>query len=90
MQLQEALRAFQVQLAADGRSVLTRNQYQRHVARLIAWLATTGCSTEVGDITPAIVAEFFASDAARISARGGTKKATSANAQRTSLRCFFR
>jgi integrase/recombinase XerC len=41
-------------------------------------------------VTPGIAAEFFASDAARLSARGGVKKATSANAQRTSLRCFFR
>lgn len=90
MQLQDALRAFQVQLAADGRSVHTRNQYRRHVAGLIAWLAATGRPTQAVDVTPAIVAEFFASDAARLSARGGAKRATSANAQRTSLRCFFR
>jgi integrase/recombinase XerC len=36
------------------------------------------------------VAEFFSSDDARRSARGGPKKPTSANAQRTSLRNFFR
>ena len=90
MQLQDALGAFQVQLAADGRSVHTRNQYQRHVAGLIAWLVKTGHSAEVADVTPGIVADFFASNAARMSARGGSKRATSANAQRTSLRCFFR
>jgi integrase/recombinase XerC len=90
MQLQDALGQFQVQLAADGRSTHTRNQYRRHVAGLIAWLTDTDRPTKVCDITPAIVAEFFASDAARMSARGGAKRATSANAQRTSLRCFFR
>lgn len=90
MQLQEALEAFQVQLQADGRSVHTRKQYQRHVAGLIDWLVATGRPSDVGDITPAIVAEFFSSAVARQSVRGGAKKATSANAQRTSLRCYFR
>lgn len=90
MQLQEALGQFQVQLHADGRSEHTRNQYQRHVASLIAWLGSIRRRTDVASVTPAVVAEFFASDAARLSANGGAKKATSANAQRTSLRCFFR
>ncbi len=90
MQLQDALGQFQVQLRADGRSEHTRNQYQRHVVALIAWLTAARRPTKIGSITPAIVAEFFASDAAGTSARGGKKKATSANAQRTSLRCFFK
>ena len=90
MQLQAALEAFQVQLAADGRSEHTRLQYRRHVTGLITWLERTGHPTETLAITPTTVAGFFASDAARMSARGGAKKATSANAQRTSLRCFFR
>ncbi len=90
MQLQDALGHFQVQLAADGRSEHTRKQYERHVVALIDWLNATGRTTDVGNITPTIVAEFFASNAARASARGGMKKATTANAQRTSLRCFLR
>lgn len=90
MHLQAALQAFQLQLRADGRSEHTRKQYQRHVAALIAWLAKSGRPSAVGTVKPATVAEFFASDEARLSARGGAKKATSANAQRTSLRCFFR
>ncbi|MFO1077106.1 MAG: tyrosine-type recombinase/integrase [Planctomycetota bacterium] len=90
MHLQEALGQFQVQLRADGRSEHTRKQYQRHVAALIAWLSKSGKPSAVGTVKPATVAEFFASDEARFSARGGAKKATSANAQRTSLRCFFR
>lgn len=88
--LHAAHRAFQVQLAADGRSEHTRNQYQRHVLGMLAWLTKGERSTDLAAITPAVVAEFFGSDAARQSARGGLKRATSANAQRTSLRCFFR
>ncbi|MEO6594180.1 MAG: site-specific integrase, partial [Planctomycetota bacterium] len=90
MQLQDALGQFQVQLRADGRSEHTRNQYQRHVVALIGWLTTHGRPADLANITPTVVAEFFSGDAARLSARGGPKKATSANAQRTSLRCFLR
>ncbi|MCB9877007.1 MAG: tyrosine-type recombinase/integrase [Planctomycetes bacterium] len=90
MQLQAALEAFQVQLAADGRSEHTRRQYRRHVAGLIAWLTNAHRPTTAESITPQVVAEFFASDDAKSSCRGGPKKATSANAQRTSLRCFLR
>jgi integrase/recombinase XerC len=39
-------------------------------------------------LTPETLARFFASDAARTSCRGGAKKATSANAMRTSVRCL--
>jgi site-specific recombinase XerD len=90
MQLQDALGQFQVQLAADGRSEHTRKQYRRHVVAFIDWLTSGNRDTDITHVTPNIVAEFFGSDAARMSARGGTKRATSANAQRTSLRCFLR
>ena len=90
MQLQAASRQFQTQLSADGRSPHTRKQYERHVAAFIAWLEANSRRTDLTAITPTVVAEFFGSDAATASARGGKKKATSANAQRTSLRCFFR
>jgi integrase/recombinase XerC len=90
MQLQAALAAFQVQLAADGRSEHTRKQYQRHVRKLDAWLAKKRYTKNIAQLSPAVVAEFAASDDARMSARGGTKKATASNAMRTSLRCFLR
>jgi integrase/recombinase XerC len=90
MHLQDALAAFQVQLLADGRSEHTRKQYERHTRSMIAWLEDTGQPTEIADVTPVIVAEFFASDSARLSARGGAKRASSANAQRTSIRCWLR
>ncbi|MFN3241105.1 MAG: site-specific integrase [Planctomycetota bacterium] len=90
MHLQDALGQFQVQLRADGRSEHTRKQYQRHVRALIAWLATTAHSSEIEALVPAVIAEFLASDAATGSARGGAKKASSANAMRTSIRCLSR
>ena len=90
MHLQDALGQFQVQLRADGRSPHTRRQYERHVRALIGWLATTDYGRDVEDLSPATIAEFLASEAATGSARGGAKKASTANAMRTSIRCFAR
>jgi len=90
MNLQAALAAFQVQLCADGRSEHTKRQYERHVRALITWLKQSRRPRTLRSLTPAKVAAFFASDAASMSARGGRKRATSANAQRTSIRCFCR
>lgn len=90
MDIRDALEAFLVQLAADGRSGHTSKQYARHVRRLIGWLTTQRRSTDLSDLTPAVVASFLASTDATTSARGGAKKATSTNALRTSLRCFLR
>jgi integrase/recombinase XerC len=90
MQLQAALAAFQVQLAADGRSDHTKRQYARHVRALDAWLAKKRYTKNIAQLSPAVVAEFAASDDARMSAHGGVKKATTSNAMRTSLRCFLR
>lgn len=88
MDLQAALQAFLLQLEADGRSPHTIGQYRRHGTALATWLATSGAGADVADLTPDLVARFFASPAARTSCRGGPKKATSANAMRTSIRCF--
>jgi site-specific recombinase XerD len=88
MHVQAALQGFLVQLEADGRSAHTRKQYQRHVVAFTRWLTGNHRETDIANLTPSTVAEFFGSDAARISARGGPKRATSTNAMRTSIRCF--
>ena len=88
MQLQEALQAFLLQLRADGRSEHTVRQYQRHGTALANWLAATTSPTDVAKLTPAVLAKFFADDAAKNSCRGGPKRAVSLNAMRTSIRCF--
>ena len=88
MHLQAALQAFLLQLEADGRSPHTIGQYRRHGAALANWLAATNSPTDVAKLTPALLARFFADDAAKNSCRGGPKKAVSLNAMRTSIRCF--
>ena len=89
MQLQDALQGFLVQLRADGRSEHTVRQYERHGRALAAWLADAGMGTDLGDLTPEVLARFFASDAVRTTCHGGARTAVSANAMRTSIRCLF-
>jgi hypothetical protein len=74
--LQAALQAFLRQLAADGRSPHTIGQYRRHGTAVANWLGTAGIGNDVADLTPDVLARFFASDAAKTSCRGGAKKAT--------------
>lgn len=88
MRIQEALSAFLQQLEADGRSPHTLNQYRRHVLLLDTWLRRAGRTTSVADLAPAMLAEFLSSDVVKATVRGAPRRATSANALRTSLRCF--
>lgn len=87
MDLQAALQAFLRQLAADGRSRHTIGQYRRHGGALAAWLAARRVK-RVAALTPDLLAQFFADDAAKTSCRGGPKKAVSVNSMRTSIRCL--
>jgi site-specific recombinase XerD len=89
MHLNDAIAAFQLQLEADGRSVHTRRQYARHLRLLGSWLAANGIPTELDAITTQVVARFLTSPMARQTADGSAKLATTANALRTSIRCFF-
>ncbi len=89
MLLHEALAAFVLQLHADGRSVHTIKQYQRHLRLLGSWLTANGIEPELDAITTQVVARFLVSDAARKTADGAAKLATTANALRTSVRVFF-
>lgn len=89
MQLQDALDRFLVQLNADGRSLHTRRQYQRHVRLFARWLADEGRAPTIGDVDHETIAAFLTSPAARCRPDGSVKKATSTNALRSSLRMFF-
>lgn len=89
MRLLEALRRYEVQLEADGRSTHTIGQYRRHVALLARWIEAAGGSDALDAITHETLARFLTSPDARGSRRGGAKRATSMNAMRTSLRTFF-
>jgi integrase/recombinase XerD len=89
MRIEEALGKFLMQLEADGRSPHTVNQYRRHVHAFASWATENALRGDVGSITHEDVARFLASPVARKTATGEVKKATSANALRSSLKCFF-
>jgi len=90
MDLAAALDRYTQQLAADGRSPLTADQYRRHVGMFARWLETENCPTDVALIGPEHVAGFLTSPALLKTAAGSARKATSANTARTSLRVFFK
>lgn len=89
MQLDAALHGYEVQLAGDGRSEHTIRQVLRHVRALAGWLAAQQHSCAVDEITHEDVARFLSSDSVRQRADGGPRKASSANAIRSSVRAFF-
>ena len=90
MKIEDTLARYVTQLEADGRSHHTINQYRRHIGLVASWLRERGNEAAVEDIDHETLALFLASPAARTRPDGRTKKATSANALRTSLRTFFR
>ena len=87
--LDTALSRFLAQLEANGRSGHTIAQYRRHVRVLIRWLSAGDLYVDVQLITHEILATFLAAPEATKRPDGQRKKATSANALRTSIRCFF-
>jgi len=89
MQIEVALDRYIQQLVADGRSPHTIGQYQRHVGLLGRWLTEHAHRSEIEEIDHEMVARFPRSEEARSRPDGRTKKATSTNALRTSLRTFF-
>lgn len=89
MKLQDALDAFLLQLDADGRSIHTRRQYERHIRLFGDWLRDAGASDDVTAIDHQTIARFFGAPKAQRRADGGIRKATSANALRSSLRTLF-
>ena len=89
MLIDDALASFVLQLQADGRSPHTVSQYRRHVRLLARWTDDVGHSGEVEDIDHQLIARFMTAPCARVRADGRKKRATSVNALRTSLRCFF-
>ena len=89
MQFHASLARFRTQLQADGRSPHTLAQYARHVRRFGAWLEAVGVPDDVTALEPEYVAAFVASAEAQRRRDGGTRRAGSLNALRSSLRGFF-
>ncbi len=89
MQIGMALEKYVLQLRADGRSEHTVGQYRRHVRLLDRWLRAEQRGRQIDGIDHEDLARFLASPTAQNRKGGGTKKPTTANALRSSLRCFF-
>lgn len=90
MEIEEALSRYLRQLEADGRSPHTLGQARRHVRMLARWLRAEGLPGAVEALDHEHVAGFLTSPLVRSRADGGPRKATAANALRSSLRAFFR
>jgi site-specific recombinase XerD len=84
MRVSEALAVLVVQLQADGRSVHTVKQVERHVRLFARWAG----DPPVAEVGHELIARFLAGDAVRQRADGGARKASSANAIRSSLRAL--
>ena len=89
LRIEAALERFSLQLEANGRSRHTIDQYRRHVRLLARWLEDGRRNGSVGAVGHETLAAFLASPAVQRRSDGRRRKATSANALRTSLRCFF-
>ncbi len=89
MRIQDALDRFLLQLQADGRSPHTVGQYRRHIARFTVWAALDAPHGDVAGIDHETLARFLASPAALTRPDGLSKKPTTVNALRSSLRGFF-
>ena len=90
MHIQDALARYATQLAANGRSSHTLAQVTRHIVLFEHWLVQEDRPCTVGEIDHEDIACFLASDTVRLRADGEPRKASSANALRSSLRAFFR
>ncbi len=90
MLVEHALDRYLVQLAANGRSKHTIDQARRHMLLFVRWLQAEGLSGDLDDLDHEDVALFLASEWVRKRADGALRKASSANALRSSLRAFFR
>ena len=84
MQIEDALAMFTLQLGADGRSVHTRLQYERHVRAFVRWHGGA-----IESVTHEVLARFPVSPQVRLRPDGRPKKASAANAIRSCLRGFF-
>jgi len=85
MLLSEVLAAYVIQQTANGRSIHTQRQIARHGRLLVQSLG----DPQVERVRHEAVAAFFASDAVTRTADGSPRRASSANALRSSVRGLF-
>src|SRR5262245_27195356 len=87
MTLQAAIKRFQAQLRADGKSPRTRECYLWDLNRLARDL---GSRTSIRSIAPHRLTEFVNSPAFALTPNGHSKKPSSVNRSKTALRVFFK
>ena len=87
MTLQTAIRRFEAQIRADGKSLRTRECYLWDLGRLALALGPT---TLVRSITPHRLAALVNSPAFACTPNGAPKKPASVNRSKTALRMFFK
>ncbi|MCP4582397.1 MAG: tyrosine-type recombinase/integrase [candidate division Zixibacteria bacterium] len=85
MKLKTAIRRFETQLIADGKSDHTRTAYLRDIGLFMGWLA----DKDISKIKPDVIARFFVSDNVKLSSNGKARAAISVNRIKTSIRTFF-
>ena len=86
MRVNEALERYVLQLRADGRSVHTISQVERHIRLFDDW---SGGGAAIETLDHEDIARFLTSECVTLRADGQPRKPTSANALRSSLRTFF-
>ncbi|MFH1219042.1 MAG: tyrosine-type recombinase/integrase [Candidatus Eisenbacteria bacterium] len=80
MKLSGAIRHFEIQLRADGKSDHTRNAYLRDLEHLRGWVRA---DPDIANITPDTLAKYFISEVP------ATKPPISVNRTKTAIRVFF-
>jgi len=80
MKLSTAIKRFDTQLRADGKSERTRQAYLRDLGKLRCWL---DADTNIASITPNTLARFLANG-------NGSRAPLTVNRTKTALRVFFR
>ena len=87
MKLSTAIRRFDTQMRADGKSPHTREVYLRDLRLLAKWLRR---DVNISTITPNRLARFLASKTFAYTASGKHKAVVSINRSKSALRSFFR
>ena len=87
VKLTTAIRRFETQLRADGKSPHTREVYLRDLRSLAFWL---GKDVKISSLTPHTLARYLSSESFTQTASGKHKAAISLNRSKSALRSFFR
>ncbi len=87
MKLSTAIRRFETQLRADGKSPHTREVYLRDLRSLVFRLRG---DVKISSITPHTLARYLSTESFTHTASGKHKAAISLNRSKSALRSFFR